>query len=272
VLDQARAAPQVEAGGRRGERRDQQDRRVAPRAHRRAVAVHRALRSLVDHHRRRARQVRDARPDGHVPDVRARVEDPLDCAHLQEFTSEGAVSRTRFHLPAVWAERRLWAILPRMKKTTLILISLLSLAITAAPAAGKTVAYKGKTKSGHSITFKREGGKIKNVQSMVPTVCLTTSGGSDSTRTGGDIYQPPGAYALGKTTKRKAFQRTPFYPAKVTKNYTLTAKTGSKGKITGKLDENFSFSLLGLDPWSGNSYIRIFICQGVTNFTAKPKS
>ena len=157
-----------------------------------------------------------------------------------------------------------------MNKTSSILIALLALAVAAAPAGAKTVAYKGKTKSGHSITFKRDGAKIKNVQSMVPTVCLTTSGGTDSTRTGGDIYKPPGAYELGKTTKRKGFQRTPFYPAKVTKNYTLTAKPGRNGKVTGKLDENFSFSLLGLDPWSGNSYIRIFICQGVTTFTAKP--
>jgi hypothetical protein len=117
---------------------------------------------------------------------------------------------------------------------------------------------------------KREGSKIKSISSAVPTVCSTSSGGAFDTKAGADIYQPPGRFALGGAVKRKALQRTPFYPAKVTKNHTVTTKTGRNGKVTGKLDENFSYSILGLDL-DGNSYIRIYICQGVTTFSASPR-
>jgi hypothetical protein len=158
-----------------------------------------------------------------------------------------------------------------MKKTLVIPAALAALAVAAAPAGAKSVAYKGKTKAGNTITFTRDGSKIKNVQSMVPTICMSSTGGTGGSSAGGDPYKPPGAYVLGQTVKRKALQRTPFYPSEVTKNYTLTTKPGRNGKVTGKLDENFSYSILGIDPFSGNSYIRIFLCRGVTTFTAAPK-
>jgi hypothetical protein len=158
-----------------------------------------------------------------------------------------------------------------MKKAFVIPAVLAALAVAAAPAAAKSVAYKGKTKAGDTITFTRDGPKIKNIQSMVPTICVTSSGGTGGSSAGGDLYKPPGAYALGQTVKRKALQRTPFYPDEVTKSYTVATKGAGNGKVTGKLDENFSYSILGIDPFSGNSYIRIFLCRGVTTFTAMAK-
>jgi hypothetical protein len=154
-----------------------------------------------------------------------------------------------------------------MKKTSATLAALAALAVAAAPAAATD--YKGKTKAGHTITFKRSGTKITKLQSMVPTLCATSSGGTYDTKAGGDPYMPPGSFQIGETTKRKTLQRTAFYPAKVTKNYTFTAKSGKNGKVSGKLDENFSYSILGIDLY-GNPYIRIYICRGVTTFTASP--
>jgi hypothetical protein len=157
-----------------------------------------------------------------------------------------------------------------MTKTIATITAVGALAAAATPAAAADVAYQGKTKGGHTITFKRSGSKIRSISSAVPVVCATSSGGAFDTKAGADIYQPPGKFALGQAVKRKAMQRTPFYPAKVTKNYTVTTAAKKNGKVTGKLDENFSYSILGLDLY-GNSYIRIYICQGVTTFTASPK-
>jgi hypothetical protein len=83
VLGHARTAPEVEAARRRGQRRDEQDRRPAPAAVGRAVAVHRPLRPLVDDRAGSGREVGDTRPERHVPRVRAGVESPVDPQHPQ---------------------------------------------------------------------------------------------------------------------------------------------------------------------------------------------
>ena len=80
VLDDRASLAQVEAAGRRGERRHQQDRGVAERARAigRAVPAYRALGPLVDDRGRRPAQVRDASTDRQVPGVRGRVDQAVD--------------------------------------------------------------------------------------------------------------------------------------------------------------------------------------------------
>jgi hypothetical protein len=138
------------------------------------------------------------------------------------------------------------------------------------PAAlAKPVAYKGKTKGGSSITFKLTGKKAKSINTVVPTICVETTGTYDS-RAGAELFQPPGKFKLGKETKAKALQPAAMNAGNdATKNYTvkLGKKKKRSGKIAGKLSLNFSFIRPGLTIYD----LKIFLCQGSTTFSAKPQ-
>ena len=139
-------------------------------------------------------------------------------------------------------------------------------ALVAAPAAAEAASYKGKTKGGSSITFKLSGKRISKINTVVPTLCVETTG-SGLSRAGAELFQPPGKFKLGKTTKRKALQPAAMNGGtKATKNYTVSAKR-SGGKVTGKLKVNFSF--LRLDLFRRLPYT--YICSGSTTFSAKAR-
>jgi hypothetical protein len=142
--------------------------------------------------------------------------------------------------------------------------------MAAAPAVeAKSVSYKGKTKGGHAITFKRSGSTLKSIKTLVPTVCVPTTGGGQSPKAGADIYQPGASFKLGKTGKTKVLQNSTFGYGKHTKNYTFSSKKGKRGKITGKLDVNFSYLVPNL--YGGFGSYSIYICRGVTSFSASPR-
>ena len=50
-------------------------------------------------------------------------------------------------------------------------------------------AYKGKTKGGSSITFALKGNRVTGIRTVVPTLCLETTGGYTS-RAGSELFQP----------------------------------------------------------------------------------
>jgi hypothetical protein len=149
-----------------------------------------------------------------------------------------------------------------------IVLAFLLVAALAAPAASaaKPVAYTGKTSGGSSITLKRSGSQVKALRTVVPTVCVETTG-SGQTRAGSELYRPPGAFTLGKERKVKALQPAAMNSGtKATKNYTVKV-TSSGSKLKGKL--RLSFSFLRLDLFRTLPYT--FICTGTAKFTAKPR-
>jgi len=125
--------------------------------------------------------------------------------------------------------------------------------------------YKGKTKGGSSITFALKGKKVTGIRTVVPTLCLETTGGYAS-RAGSELFRPVAAGRIGKTVKSKALQPAAMnVGAKATKNYEIRLK--KRGSVvSGKLKLNFSFLIP--DLWSG---AHIYICTGTTTFTARPK-
>lgn len=151
-----------------------------------------------------------------------------------------------------------------MKKaiTTLALAGLMA---GAATAEARTVAYSGKDSSGERITFKKSGNRIKRIRTAVTTVCLPSDTGYSS-RTGVDLFQPPGAFKLGKTTKRKQLQKTAMWYSKVTKNYKVSARNAGGGKIKGKLHMSFSYAMPVFDYYG--PHLVIYICSGDAKFTA----
>ncbi|MBA2357788.1 MAG: hypothetical protein H0V84_05100 [Actinobacteria bacterium] len=155
-----------------------------------------------------------------------------------------------------------------MTRTAAVLaLLLLLLLLVAAPATAAAAAYRGKTKSGTSITFTLSGPRISAVRTSVPATCIETTG-TNATRAGVELFQPPSTFALGATGKTKALQPAAMNRGvKATKNYTFSSKRGAGGKITGTLRVSFSFLGLGADPY----HSLIYVCTGSSTFTASPR-
>lgn len=125
--------------------------------------------------------------------------------------------------------------------------------------------YKGKTKGGSSVTFKLQGKQAKGIRTVVPTICVETTGTYQS-RAGSELYRPVKPGRIGKTVKSKALQPAAMNQGiKATKNYEVTLRKKGR-KVSGKLKLNFSFLIP--DLFTG---AKIFICSGTTTFTASPR-
>ncbi len=121
----------------------------------------------------------------------------------------------------------------------------------------------GTTKDGTKITLKRSGAKVSGIKTMVPTMCVETTG-SGYTRAGGELFTPPGSFSVGSQRKVKALQPSAMNGGTdATKNYTVKLKGTSRG-VSGKLSVNFSF----LIPDLFRSMPYIYLCQGTATFTA----
>jgi hypothetical protein len=133
----------------------------------------------------------------------------------------------------------------------------------AADFAGATP-YKGKTKGGNAVTFNLAGTAANGIRTLVPTICLETTG-NYSSRAGGELFQPAKTARIGRTVKSKALQPAALNMGiKATKNYEVKLRRSGK-VVSGKLSLNFSFLVPDLYGAS------IFICSGTTTFTARPR-
>ncbi len=143
---------------------------------------------------------------------------------------------------------------------TAIILILVALG-SASPASATK--YAGKTKGGSSISFKLNGSKLKAIKTVVPTICIETTGTYGS-RAGGEIFRPPKGQ-LGKKVKSKALQPAAMNQGiKATKSYTVEARRSGK-RIKGKLRLSYSFLIPDL---YGS---KVFICSGSTSFSATPR-
>jgi hypothetical protein len=151
------------------------------------------------------------------------------------------------------------------KLLTISAAAALLLAGTAQGAAAGS--YSGTTKAGNAIRFQLAGKQVRAISTGVPTVCLETTGSGQS-RAGVELFQPPGAFALGKTAKARALQPAAMNQGiRATKNYTVTTKPAAGGRISGRLQLSFSFLRPGFDIY--HSYI--YMCTGSTTFSATPR-
>jgi hypothetical protein len=151
---------------------------------------------------------------------------------------------------------------------TITSLALLGLLALAAPAAAKPVAYKGKTKSGHTVTFKRSGSTVSALKAGIPVACVSSR--TSDTKAGVETYLPPGKTKIGRERKVSLEQSVGLgMQSSATKNYTLTL-TRKGRNVTGKLHVNFMVVEPYYNAWGyldGNT----FICQGDTSFTARPR-
>jgi hypothetical protein len=145
----------------------------------------------------------------------------------------------------------------------------LALLVAAAPAAAKPVAYKGKTKAGHTITFKRAGSSVSSIRADIPVMCVSTR--TSDTRAGADSFNPPGRIRIGGEQAIQAELPVAMGMADTaTKNFHLTLEKGRRGAISGKLDLNY----MAIEPYFNSmGYLdgNTFVCQGSTTFSARPR-
>jgi hypothetical protein len=148
---------------------------------------------------------------------------------------------------------------------------LITAAVAAAALAGSTgtahgAVYSGKTRDGSSIRLTVAGKRVKALRTTVPTSCVESSG-SGQTTAGAELFQPPGAFALGRAGKVSALQPAAMNGGtRATKNYTVDVRAAG-GKVSGTLKVNFSFLRPGADIY--HSYT--FICQGSTRFSLRAR-
>ena len=153
-----------------------------------------------------------------------------------------------------------------MKNPLVALAVLASLAIAAAPAgATQSGSYKAETKNGFKVSFKVKGNRVSKFNGLVPASCISPTGG---TRVGGEVFQPPGKFKIGKTRKVKAKQRGAMGSSgKITKNYKVTLERAKNGGLKGKLHVNFSF--LTFEYGLYGSSLKTWICRGDDTFTVR---
>lgn len=154
-------------------------------------------------------------------------------------------------------------------KTKALTAALIAAVTIAAPAAAKPTPYVGKTNAGDRITFVLRAGKVSNVHTFTPTSCVPTGG---TPRAGTDFYEPPGSFALGRTTKVQTTKPvdSAMHYAPVSKWFHFTARRGRGQAIAGKLHQNYAFEWLTSDSWNGVGLIG-WVCQGDASFSARPR-
>jgi hypothetical protein len=152
-----------------------------------------------------------------------------------------------------------------LKITVLAAAVAAALALTAAPALAKPVAYGGVTSGGHEITFKRTGKSVQAVSTYLPITCVAAGPGAP--RAGAEVYEPPVRLPLGREVTTSALQDAVMHYSDVTKNYRFSARKRPNGTIAGRLHMNFSYQTIG---YTWNLTLVGYVCQGDVTFKAKP--
>lgn len=129
------------------------------------------------------------------------------------------------------------------------------LAPAAAAAAPRPVKYAGKTKEGTKISFVLKRGWVDQLDTSLPTTCITVQGGTPKVVF--TWWAIPYKFRLGYTAKVDYGSPTTHYKIS-------TRKQGRR--IIGKLEANYS--QLGTDGWG--DYI-IWHCLGTANFNLNPR-
>ena len=148
-----------------------------------------------------------------------------------------------------------------MKRTITALAVTAVAAAGAGDAAAKSVTLSGTTEAGNQISFKRSGARISQIKALVPTTCVPAIPRSALPTSGSEVFTPPGSFRVGSERKVAALQDAAMHYDKVTKNYRVTLKRGTKGRFTGKLHVNFSKQTLGYSSFRG-TYLIGWVCQG----------
>ena len=150
-----------------------------------------------------------------------------------------------------------------MRKTIAPLTVLALLALAAPASAAKAVSYKGRTSSGHTITFKVKNGRIHDLTAGIRMSCLPIQGGGSPTG-GVEVFGFRGSLKLKPHNRYSFMEKPAFHYNEVTMNNDLWVKRRGRA-ITGRMRLQYSF----LIPKYPIGTFTIYSCLGGGTFKAK---
>ena len=151
-----------------------------------------------------------------------------------------------------------------MKKTITTLATIALLALAGPATAAKPVTYKGKTSSGHEITFKVKNKRIHDLTAGIRMSCIPIQGGGAPTG-GSDLFGFSGSRRIKRRDRWTFMVKPAFHYNEVTTNYDLWLKRRGKRTITGRMRLQYSF-LISKYPIGT---FTIYSCLGGATFRAK---
>ena len=153
-------------------------------------------------------------------------------------------------------------------KRTIVGLALCRVLVATAPAQGaKAVKYKGKTSSGHPITFTLKGKRLYEMRSGIRVSCISIQGGGAPTG-GIDTFSYSGWVPMRRSGADFTFMKKPaFHYNEVTTKHTLSSRLNRRTRIiTGKQRIQYSF----LIPKYPIGTFVVDSCLGSGEFKAKP--
>jgi hypothetical protein len=153
----------------------------------------------------------------------------------------------------------------KLAPITITVLALLTLAGTATAASAKSVKYKGRTSSGHPITFTVKGKRIYDYSAGLRISCLAIQGGG-APLTGADYSRPKGWIKIGDRIKFWYEAQPAFGWQDVRKNQEFSSKRHRNGTITGTVRMQYEFLIPKYTPGT----FSIYSCLGKVTYKAKP--
>lgn len=153
-------------------------------------------------------------------------------------------------------------------RMTIVGIAALGALLVAAPAqAAGGVEYKGRTSSGHPITFELKDKRLYDMQSGIRVSCVPIQGGG-APLGGTDTFTYKGWVGLSRSGVDFTFMKKPAFGFnEVTTKHTLSSRLNRRTRtVTGKQRIQYSF-LVSKYPIGT---FTVYSCLGSGEFKAKP--
>jgi hypothetical protein len=144
----------------------------------------------------------------------------------------------------------------------LTVVALLAVAGPAVAAGGVT--YKGKTSSGHKITYKVKSGRVLDLVGGIRMSCIPIQGGGAPVG-GSEIFGFKGSVPLKAHNQFKFMSKPAFYWNEVTMTHDLWLKRKAGGVMTGKMRLQYSYMV---SKYPIGTFV-IYSCLGGATFKAK---
>ena len=152
----------------------------------------------------------------------------------------------------------------KMRKTVAPLTVIALLGLAAPASAAKAVPFKGKTSSGHEVTFKVKKKRIHDLTAGIRMSCIPIQGGGRPLG-GSDLFGWGGSRPIRRHDRYTFMAKPAFHFREVTTNYELWLKRRGKRTFTGRMRLQYSF-LVSKYPIGTFS---VYSCLGGGTFKAK---
>ena len=151
-----------------------------------------------------------------------------------------------------------------MRRLSVALAVVAAMAFAVPAQAAKGVKYKGKTSSGHKVTFTVKNKRIHDLTAGVRMSCISIQGGGAPIG-GSEIFGFRGKVPFKRHVKWSFMGKPAFHYNEVTMNHQLWTKKRPGGRIRGRMRLQYSF----LIPKYPIGTFTIYSCLGGAKYKAK---